>query len=68
MNLEEQLRFASTQSAIDPPTRDLCRRAAEGIEALAGACKEFVRKVDAGEGRSTRSYAQMKAALEKIAQ
>jgi hypothetical protein len=29
------------------------------------ACKEFVRKCDCGETRSTRSYAQMKAALAK---
>lgn len=29
------------------------------------ACREFVRKVDVGEARSTRSYAQMKAALSK---
>lgn len=32
---------------------------------LLAACKEFVRKVDAGEARSTRSYAQMKAAIAK---
>lgn len=29
------------------------------------ACAEFCRKVDRGEARSTRSYAQMKAALAK---
>ena len=32
---------------------------------LYAACEEFVRKVDAGEARSTRSYAAMKAALAK---
>lgn len=32
---------------------------------LLAACQEFVRKVDAGEAKSTRSYAQMKAAIEK---
>ncbi len=29
------------------------------------ACKEFVRKVECGEARSKRSYAQMKAAIAK---
>lgn len=29
------------------------------------ACLEFVRKVDAGEAKSTRSYQQMKAAIAK---
>lgn len=29
------------------------------------ACAEFVRKVDAGEARSTKSYRQMQAALSK---
>ncbi len=32
---------------------------------LLAACKEFVRKVDAGEAKSTRSYAQMNAAIAK---
>lgn len=32
---------------------------------LLEACEEFVRKVDAGEARSKRSYAQMKAAIAK---
>lgn len=29
------------------------------------ACKEFVRKVERGEARSVKSYAQMKAAISK---
>lgn len=29
----------------------------------AAACREFVRKVEAGEARSKRSYAQMKEAI-----
>jgi hypothetical protein len=33
--------------------------------ALLEACKEFVRKVDCGQARSTRSYMQMKAAIAK---
>ncbi len=33
---------------------------------LLDACKEFVRKVEAGEARSIRSYAQMKAAIAKV--
>jgi len=32
---------------------------------LLEACKEFVRKVDCGEARSVKSYAQMKAAIAK---
>jgi len=32
---------------------------------LLAACQEFCRKVDAGEARSKRSYAQMAAAIEK---
>jgi hypothetical protein len=32
---------------------------------LLAACVEFVRKVDAGEARSKRSYAAMKAAIAK---
>lgn len=32
---------------------------------LLAACEEFVRKCDAGEARSVRSYAQMKAAIAK---
>ena len=32
---------------------------------LLAACKEFVRKVDAGQARSSASYSQMKAAIEK---
>lgn len=32
---------------------------------LLDACKEFVRKVESGEARSTRSYQQMKAAIAK---
>jgi hypothetical protein len=32
---------------------------------LLKACQEFVRKCDAGEARSKRSYQQMKAAIDK---
>lgn len=32
---------------------------------LLEACQEFVRKCDVGEARSTRSYAQMKKAINK---
>jgi hypothetical protein len=32
---------------------------------LLAACQEFVRKVEAGEARSTKSYEQMKAAIAK---
>lgn len=32
---------------------------------LYAACKEFIRKVETGEARSTESYVQMKAAIKK---
>lgn len=32
---------------------------------MLAACKEFIRKVEAGEAKSKRSYAQMKAAVAK---
>lgn len=35
----------------------------QAYDALLAACKTFVRKVEAGEARSTRSYAEMKAAI-----
>ncbi len=33
---------------------------------LLEACMEFVRKVECGEARSKRSYAQMKQAIAKV--
>lgn len=39
--------------------------ASDAAKDLLAACKEFVRKVEAGEARSVRSYAQMKAAITK---
>ncbi len=33
---------------------------------LLEACQEFVRKVECGEARSRRSYAQMKAVIAKV--
>lgn len=38
-------------------------RAVNSHDALVEACREFARKVEAGEAHSVRSYAQMKAAL-----
>ena len=35
----------------------------KALEALYEACKEFVRKCEAGEARSSRSYKQMKEAI-----
>lgn len=35
-------------------------------DALRAACEEFVRKCEAGQARSIRSYAQMKIALGHI--
>lgn len=56
--------------AIDilPENAPICQANARLISAapdLYEACKEFVRKVEAGEAKSTRSYAQMKTALAK---
>lgn len=47
--------------AVPDGTRELKAQRDE----LLAACEEFVRKCDAGEARSVRSYAQMKAAIEK---
>lgn len=38
---------------------------AEAAVSLLLACEEFVRKVESGEARSRRSYAEMKAAIAK---
>jgi hypothetical protein len=40
-------------------------RRVNAIDDLLAACEEFVRKCECGEARSTRSYAQMKAAIAK---
>jgi hypothetical protein len=37
----------------------------DALADLYDACREFVRRCDCGEVRSRRSYAQMKAAVEK---
>lgn len=39
----------------------------EQRRALLAACQEFVRKVDAGEAESVRSYREMKSAIELCA-
>jgi len=44
--------------------RHLCARWNAAPDLLA-ACREFVRKCDAGEAKSVRSYAQMRAAIAK---
>lgn len=49
-----------------------CVNACEGINPeavpmLVEACREFIRKCDAGEARSLRSYKQMQEALAKAA-
>ena len=40
-------------------------QAISALPELLAACREFVRKVECGEARSKRSYAQMKSAIEK---
>lgn len=52
------------QSNADGELEANARLIAAAPELLA-ACIEFVRKVDAGEAKSTRSYEQMKAAIAK---
>ena len=54
---EERLQQVAREERI---RLDRVRKAAPE---LLEACKEFVRKVECGEARSTRSYAQMKAAI-----
>ena len=40
-------------------------RAVNSHDDLLAACREFCRKVEAGDAKSVRSYAQMKAAIAK---
>lgn len=53
--------YLIAESIGKPADRNLITAAPE----LLAACKEFVRKVECGEARSRRSYAQMKAAIAK---
>ena len=49
--------------------QDLCRQLEKALaerDELAEACREFVRKVECGEARSNRSYAQMEKALANL--
>jgi hypothetical protein len=59
----------SAGDAAKVPVRVIYRgRSALNPEALVDlydACAEFIRRCDCGEVRSRRSYAQMKAAVEK---
>ena len=48
-----------------PEEREYLAKLIAAAPELLEACKEFVRKVECGEARSTRSYAQMKAAISK---
>ena len=48
-----------------PEEREFLAKLIAAAPELHDACKEFVRKVECGEARSTRSYAQMKAAISK---
>lgn len=60
--------IASGMGAHVGNTPDLMKANARLIAAapdLYDACKEFVRKVEAGEARSSASYKQMKAAIKK---
>ena len=49
---------------LDTP-REANARLIAAAPDLLEACKAFCRKVEAGEAKSTRSYAQMKAAIAK---
>ena len=44
---------------------DAIERKDAAIAELVGVCAEFVRRVECGEIRSKRTYAQMKAAIAK---
>ncbi len=50
---------------IDPKDTQDQSLNTEGLVLCYEACKEFVRKVESGAARSLRSYAQMKAAIER---
>lgn len=64
---ERPLAFVSPGWADNGYPVDANARLIAAAPALYDACAEFVRKVEAGEARSTRSYAQMKAALDAVA-
>lgn len=68
MNVTDLVNRLWESDAASALTNEAARRI-EKLEAdrsaLAEACLEFVRKVDNGEARSRKSYAQIKTALEQ---
>ena len=57
--------IAETSGEKKPEEEAANARLIAAAPELYAACEEFVRKVECGEARSVRSYAQMKAALSK---
>ena len=57
--------IAEISSDVPEGERDEYARLFAAAPELYAACEEFVRKVDSGEARSTRSYEQMEKALAK---
>ena len=53
--------YVSAARELEQAAMDISRQRDELLE----ACEEFVRKVEAGEARSTHSYQQMKVAIAK---
>ena len=51
--------YVSAARELEQAAMDISRQRDELLE----VCEEFVRKVEAGEARSIRSYQQMKAAI-----
>lgn len=68
VNIQSTNYYENNTNILD---EDKCNRAeANGLlcaaaPELLAACMEFVRKCECGEARSKRSYAQMKAAINK---
>lgn len=50
---------------VQPPYTEANAKLIAAAPDLFAACKEFVRKVEAGEAKSSKSYEQMKAAIKK---
>ena len=64
--IAEGLTFAEAkEQMLDYQMGDPFPKLEEAAPFLLLACQEFVRKVEAGEARSTRSYAEMKTAIDK---
>lgn len=63
-NIHVALFYALLDARSNRMTQAESERAA--VEEMRAACEEFVRKVECGEARSKRSYAQIKSSLSHL--